>query len=131
MTKNMLAAALSTVVFLGGCGGEPGASETPGEALQAIIDLYESRDFDALIRDRYAEIGKAESEEQIRALIDRFAKRYADEEACKQAIALYRSLLSTSPKMAEEGDVATYVVDEGEAFVKLSRMPNGKWGFHL
>jgi len=129
MTKDMLTMVLLAVVFLSGCSGKSATSESPSEALQAIIHLYENQDFEALIRDRYAEIGKAENEQQIQRLIDRFKNRYADEDKRNQAIELYRSLLSKSPEISGDGDVATYKMDKG--FVKLSRMPNGKWGFHM
>ena len=118
-----------SILILSGCGRPPKGPEAPEEALQAIIQLYENQDFDALVRSRYAEIGKAEGEEQVQALIDRLKGRFSDEERRKQAIALYKSLLAISPEISENGTVAVYKLDQG--FVKLSRMPDGKWGFHL
>ena len=119
-----LAAAVLCVV---GC--ESGAPETPAQAIQSIIRLYEARDFDSLIRTRYAEIFKAENEAQIQGLVDRFDTRFQDESALEEAISTYRAALQGAPTLSEDGTVATYQLSQG--FIKLSRMPDGKWGFHL
>lgn len=105
------------------------AEETPVQAIAAIIQLYEARDFDALIRTRYAEISKAENEQQVQKLIDRFATLFQGDDKLKEAISTYRSVLQVSPELSEDGTVATFKLDG--AFVKLSQMPDGKWGFHL
>ena len=39
--------------------------ETPNEGLTAIIKLYETKDFDTLVRERYAELHKAKSEAKL------------------------------------------------------------------
>lgn len=107
----------------------PNAQETPAEGIASIIALYEARDFSTLFRTRYAEINKAESEEQIQSLIDRFALRFESDEALDAAIATYTSVLELTPELSEDGAVATFQLDEG--FIKLSKMANGTWGFHL
>jgi hypothetical protein len=61
--------------------------------------------------------------------VERFRTRFADEATWEGAIAVYESLLEREPELSENGAVATYRL-EG-AFVKLSRMPDGRWGFHL
>ncbi len=104
-------------------------SETPVQAIQSIIDLYESRDFESLIRTRYAEISKAENEEQIQMLIDRFTTMFQDEDELNEAITTYKSVLQLTPELSENDTVAIFRLDKG--FIKLSQMPNGKWGFHL
>lgn len=97
--------------------------------MQAIVSLYEQEDFETLIRSRYAEIWKAENEQQIQTIIDRFERRYADESKRKQTIDIYRSINFKSPEMSEDGSVASYRLDD--SFIQLSRMPNGKWGFTM
>jgi len=104
-------------------------SETPVQGIQSIIQLYEARDFDSLIRTRYAEIYKAENEEQIQILIDRFTTRFQDEHKLNEAISTYKSVLQLTPELSENDTVAIFRLDNG--FIKLSQMPNGNWGFHL
>ncbi len=48
--------------------------ETPNEGLTAIIKLYETKDFDTLVRERYAELHKAKSEAEVVVLIEKFSK---------------------------------------------------------
>ena len=116
-----------TLLSLIGCSSN--APETPAEAIQSIIDLYESRDFDSLIRTRYAEIYKAENEEQIQMLIDRFTTRFRDEKKLNEAISTYKSVLQLTPEISENDSMAVFNL--GDSFIKLTRMTNGKWGFHL
>jgi hypothetical protein len=104
-------------------------SETPVEAIQSIIQLYEARDFDSLIRTRYAEIYKAENEEQIQMLIDRFTTSFREENKLNEAITTYKSVLNLTPEISENDTVAIFRLDN--SFIKLSQMQNGKWGFHL
>ncbi len=105
------------------------AAETPNQAARAIADLFRAGDFDALIRTRYAEIHKAPGEEQIEQLVERFRKRFGDDSARAEAIGIYEGLDSTTPELSEDGTVAAFPV--GDGFVKLSRMADGRWGFHL
>jgi len=103
--------------------------ETPNQGIQVIIDLYEARDFDTLIRTRYAEIGKAENNEQIQSLVDRFENMFQDDAQLTRAVSIYSSALQTDPELSEDGTIATFTFNE--RFIKLSKMPNGTWGFHL
>ncbi len=125
--RTLWIAILLTGLALTGCSSQ--AVETPDRAIEAITGLYASRDFDTLIRTRYAEVSKAESEEQIEALVDRFRTRFDSDDALTQAISLYESLSSVSPELSDDGLIATYHLDG--RFVKLSRMADGRWGFHL
>jgi hypothetical protein len=122
---------LSTIVIAASClaGCQSSEPETPIQAIGAIIQLHEARDFDSLVRTRYAEIWKAESEQQIQSLVDRFKTRYQDDDTLEQAISIYRSALQIAPELAEDGTVATFELNNG--FIKLSQMPDGTWGFHL
>ena len=127
--RNVVVRLLMALVCLVGCGGDSTGTETPAEAVREIIRLYEARDFESLVRTRYAELSKAESEQQVHALIDRFQERYRDEATLNQATLRYRSLLEMTPEITNDGNTATFNL--GEGFVKLTRMPNGMWGFHL
>lgn len=129
MKPYFFAGLLAVVALVIGFGAGASTSETPSEAVEEIIRLYETQDFDALIRTRYAEIHKAEDEEQIQDLVSRFERRFSDADRRNEAVEIYRSLLSMSPEISEDGTVATYDLDG--AFVRLSRMSDGKWGFHL
>ena len=123
---------IATIVILaslclGGCSSTE--TETPQQALQAIIDLYEARDFDLLIRTRYAEIDKADGENQIQQLVDRFAKRFASDTSLREAVNTYRKALKIQPVLSEKGTIATFRLETG--FIKLSLQKNETWGFHL
>lgn len=109
--------------------GQEAAPETPAQAIRAIIQLYEARDFDSLIRTRYAEIWKADNEQQIQTLVDRFSTRFADNAMLTEAISTYESVIEITPVLSEDDTVAVFNMDH--RFVKLSRMPDGNWGFHL
>lgn len=134
-TQLMKGAIVTKILFINliallcivGC--TPSEPETPAEAIQSIIKLYEARDFDSLIRTRYAEIWKAENEEQIKQLIDRFTTRFQDENKLSEAISTYKSVLQLTPEISENDSMAIFNLDD--KFIKLTRMTNGKWGFHL
>ena len=126
VTKLLLTITLAVLSIVGCTSSE---SETPVQSIQSIIQLYEARDFDSLIRSRYAEIYKAENEEQIQMLIDRFTTRFQDENKLNEAISTYKSVLELTPELSENDTVAIFKLDNG--FIKLSQMQNGKWGFHL
>jgi len=126
VTKLVWTIAIAALSLVGCTSSE---SETPVQAIQSIIQLYEARDFNSLIRTRYAEISKAENEQQIQILIDRFTTRFQDENKLNRAISTYKSVLQLTPELSENDTVAIFRLDNG--FIKLSQMPNGKWGFHL
>lgn len=121
------------LLLLAACGsgesGEPAIPETPAQALQIIHDLHEARDHDALIRTRYAEIWKAESEADILHLIARFDDLFANEVNYNEALATYQEAMGVDPDFSEDGSLATYTLSGGT--LRLSRMPSEKWGFHL
>ena len=126
MTKLLLTISIAVLLIVGCNSSE---SETPVQAIQSIIKLYEARDFDSLIRARYAEIYKAKDEQQIQMLIDRFTTRYQDDSKLNKAISTYKSVLDLTPELSENDTVAIFKLDDG--FIKLSQMSNGNWGFHL
>jgi len=134
MRKIVLTMLLMALISLCGCsqdsGTSSGTSETPAEAVRAIIQLYQAWDFDSLVRTRYAEIHKIENEKQMQALIDRFESRFADENRLDQAVRQYEALLTMSPEFSPDGKTVLFDLKE-RGFVKLSRLPDGRWGFHL
>ena len=127
IVTRFLGTLLIAALCIAGCTSSE--SETPVKAIESIIQLFEARDFDSLIRTRYAEIYKAENEEQIQMLIDRFTTRFQDESDLNQAISTYKSVLQLTPELSENDTVAIFKLDN--SFIKLSQMQNGKWGFHL
>ena len=100
MPKLLCAIILAALSFVGCKSSE---SETPVQGIQSIIQLYEARDFNSLIRTRYAEISKAENEEQIQMLIDRFTNRFEDENKLNEAISTYKSVLQLTPDYSYYG----------------------------
>lgn len=126
MTKILF---INIIVLLSIVGCTPSEPETPVQAIQSIIKLYEAGDFDSLIRTRYAEIYKAENDEQIQMLIDQFKTRFRDENKLNEAISTYKSVLQLTPEISENDSMAIFNLDD--KFIKLTRMTNGKWGFHL
>ncbi len=129
MRKPVIQIIMLAIMIFGGCRSGPNDAESPGQALLAIIQLYQNQDFDTLICSRYAEIEKAENQEQVQALVDRFQRQYSNDENRSKAIAIYKALLDLQPEITDGGTTAIYRLDKG--FVRLSRMPDGKWGFHL
>lgn len=127
MTRIMTMLAIGAACSIAGCAST--GQETPEESIQAIVALFEIRDFDTLVRTRYAEIGKAEGEAQIQILIDRFAAQFQDDDALASAISTYNSALNVAPEFSASDSIATFSIASG--IIRLSRMADGKWGFHL
>ena len=117
------------LLLLLGCSTPEVPAETPADGLRAIIALYESGDFATLIRSRYAEIDKAETEAQVTALITRFETQFEEPSRREEAITTYTALLDQTPTLSDDGRTATYTAESGT--VRLSRMANGRWGFRL
>jgi len=57
------------MMILSGFGKPSSESKAHEEDLQAIIQPCENQDHDTLVRSRYAEMGKAESEEQFQSIV--------------------------------------------------------------
>jgi hypothetical protein len=123
------AAVLSLVLVAGLVGCEVGTPETPREAVANILNLYEARDFEKLIRTRYADVWELQDEEQIANLVARFAARYADEDSFRAVVEIYREASHTPAEVSEEGDVATFRLKN--RILRLYRMRDGRWGFRL
>lgn len=113
------------------------SGETPKEALQVIIDLYKSSDFDTLIRKRYAEIHKAKSDGDINKLIARHTKRFSNKKLLGKAIQFYESALRSTPRIitnknpqiTETDKMAEFPLDKN--VYKLYLLKTGVWGFHM
>ena len=44
-------------------------------------------------------------------------------------MALYKEALTIEPEVSPDGNVAIFNLENG--FIKISKMENGLWGFHL
>jgi hypothetical protein len=126
MRHLFLVLSLGTIFGLACGSSQP---ETPHEGLEVIMSLLEDRDFDTLVRTRYAEIDKAESEEQIVALVGRFESRFQNPESLDEILSNYRTALEKTPEFTAEDDVALFKL--GDGVIRMSRMADGRWGFHL
>lgn len=104
-------------------------AETPEEAIRVISEILRSGDFDTLVKTRYAEIGKAENEEQVEQLVRKFEEEFSDPQRVKETIADFMKAIEGSPTFSADGTMATFEADFGQ--LKLSRMDSGLWGFHL
>ena len=124
--KKLCIVLLGVIGLITSCGN---SVETPQQGLAVIATLYAQRDFDTLVRTRYAEIYKAEDEAQIQLLVERFSSRFANEEHIASAIAAYEEAAKLEPILSENGTVALFKLKAGS--LKISLMKNGKWGFHL
>lgn len=134
---------LLTVLLLGSLGlvgctaespeapvAEVASEESPRAGLLAIAELYRARDFDALVRTRYAELHKAETEEQVTMLIERLRKSCAEPAALENIITTLETAAEEgTPEFSDDGRTATY--DVPGSTIRISRMENGRWGFHL
>ena len=114
------------------------AQEKPAQALDVLITLYEKKDFDTLVRERYTEIHKAKSDTEIKKLIEKYKKRYADADKLKQVVDFYKSAKKVKaiigkaeiPQKTETGRVARFTLKSGPTLT-LYEMKSGTWGFHL
>lgn len=111
--------------------------ETPKEGLQAIISLYQSGDFDRLIKERYNEIHKAEAVGKVDELIARFSKRLAHKNRLDQVVQIYQSALDVTPELTENPYPQITETDQMAVFdvdgfiLKLYLQKTGRWGFHM
>ena len=103
--------------------------ETPQEAIHEIVRIFQSGDFDSLVRTRFAGIEEAEDEAQIKELIGQFKEQFSDPELVKGAVSDFSEALKVEPAFSDGGKTAVFKTDFGE--LKLSKMGNGNWGFHL
>lgn len=103
--------------------------ESPVDGIKAIIVLFETQNWDELIRTRYAEIYKASGEDDIQKLISKYESLFSDDASRNEAIATYQSALLVTPVLSENNTIAQFNLPEG--FIKLSLMENDQWGFHL
>ena len=112
--------------------------ETPQEGVQSIIKLYEEKNFDILIRERYAEIYKAEAEGKVDVLIKRYSQKLSnDEKKLQQIIQILKRFSKVTPVLTVNPNPAVTETDKMAEFrdkkdtYKLYLLKTGKWGFHL
>lgn len=111
--------------------------ETPHQAVQSIINLYEAKDFSTLIRERYTEIYKAEAAGKVDELIKKYTQRLSSETKLQQVISQYLKLLEVEakittnpiPRETESDSMALFSL-EADTY-KLYLQKTGKWGFHM
>jgi hypothetical protein len=121
-----------------GCTGNK--SETPSEAASTIGTLLKNRDYTTLFQERYSEWHKVETEgiepeAAIAKLSGMFEKNH------EMLVAMYDQLATADyafsqnemPQTSETGEIATATISVNgrELSVKLYKMTNGRWGFHL
>jgi len=115
-------------------------AETPQEGLAKITEYYKTSNFQQLITERYSEIHKAKTDEEVAKIVAMFEKRLADPKRLEKTVAQFEMIAGydvtieedKSPQPTETGKVAKFNKPgaEGRAF-KLYEMKNGLWGFHL
>lgn len=113
------------------------ADETPEEGLSEILNLYRMRDFETLVRERYAELYKAKTEADILSVIALFGRRFSNNETLDEVISFLAIASEDSPEVSndyepqisETGEIAVFMVDK-ETYT-LYKMKTGVWGFHL
>ena len=116
-------------------------AETPKEGAAAIKKLFESKNFETLVKERYTELFKAKSDDEVQKLIDMISKRFGNEKNLKMILSIYDEVLKVepvveddpSPLESENGKMATFLIKfhGKEIPFKLYQMKNEKWGFHL
>ena len=113
-------------------------AESAADGLKAIVHLYETKDYDKLVRERYAEIHKAKNEGEVKELIQMFIDGFGDRKMFEAQVEKLKAALKStpavsdkgySPQMTETGETAVFKTDKGE--VRLYKLKSGKWGFHL
>ena len=124
---------LSVIIFIG-CGSketpvEAKAKETPHQAIGNIIELVESENAESLVKQRYAELEKAENPSQINQLIERFEKILKNPEKKSQMVEQYSQALEVAPVFEENGHLA--LIEIGTGTIRMSKMADGRWGFRL
>ena len=117
------------------------SGETPKEALQAIIKLYEGKNFEKLIKERYSEIHKADTPEKLKKFIEMFSKRYSNAKNLRIKLSFLKEGLKVEPEVfknidpneseAEEMAHFPIKIHDREVEYILYKMKSGKWGFHF
>ena len=115
-------------------------AETPKEGLIAITNFYKSKNMESLVKERYTEIHKAESIEDVQKIIDYLNKDISKEEKLKKYIEFFEALQKVEPEIytkdskyvqeTETGEVAKFKLESGRTY-RLYEMKDGRWGFHL
>lgn len=113
------------------------AQETPQEALKIIMNLYKARDFNTLFRERYTELHKAKSEDEVKKIISRYAGKFAGDRLINKVVQIYSEALKSTPKIVKNPYPQVTETDKMAEFpitknvLRVYLMKNGKWGFHL
>ena len=62
-------------------------AETPQEGLAKITEYYKTSNFKQLVTERYSEIHKAKTDEEVAKVIAMFEKRFADPKKLEKVVA--------------------------------------------
>ncbi|EDM25990.1 hypothetical protein LNTAR_19372 [Lentisphaera araneosa HTCC2155] len=114
--------------------------ETPQEGLEAIIDLYETKNITKLVNERYTEIHKFKNEEDKQEVINKITKYISNEKKYEEMILFFKSVQNTEPNFSqtdpkwvqptETGESANFKGKPGQTYT-LYEMKNGLWGFRM
>lgn len=111
--------------------------ETPKEGIKSIIALFQAKDFDTLIRERYSEIYKAQAVGKVDELINRVTKRFSNQKRLARSIQVFKRALDVEPEIminpapreTETDKMASFNVQDGPVVIYLQK--SGKWGIHM
>lgn len=111
--------------------------ETPYQAIKEIMNLYKTKDFETLVKDRYAELHKAKSDTEVQKVIQMFSKKFSGDKILNRILAIYEITLAITPEIVENPNpqitetnkMAIFKMEKGE--MKLYLLKTGKWGFHI
>jgi hypothetical protein len=113
------------------------AEETPQEGLKAIDECYKTKNFDKLVKERYAELHKCKNANEVQQVIDMFKKRFSNDKILKQISEIHAKALQVKPEIStnkhpqesETDKMAKFKVDK--ITIRLYLLKTGKWGFHM
>ena len=131
---------LTSAVFLFFCSLSVSA-ETAIEGLKEIKALYEAKNFEKLIKERYSEIHKAKDDAEVEKIIGFMKKRFGNEKNLNMVLKIYEGaekvepviMKNPSPNESEDENMAVFKIKfhGKELPFNLYQMKNGKWGFHF
>lgn len=130
----IVSSAILSVMICFGCGKnesstESKGKETPHQAIENIIELVESENAESLVKQRYAELEKAENPSQVDQLIERFEKILKDPERKSLMVEQYSQALEVAPVFEDNGHLA--LIEIGTGTIRMSKMSDERWGFRL
>lgn len=130
MHKTLLTFAVATALFVGAIFAETGnTGESPKQGLRSVMEIYQSRDWNRLLRERCADAPYVTSGDTLRQLRQELNDRYGDEQALDAFVQKLQLALLAKPNLTSDGRVAIFSVN-GET-LSLAKMDTGQWGVRL